>query len=65
MDPEKILNGLSEELEKAIFSLSKATTLDEKIALSTVVKNLSESLGVFLNMATDFMGFEDFEDFED
>ena len=65
MEPERILNGLSDELQRAIKQLSEAKTLEEKVALSGVVKNLSESLGVFLNLATDITGFEEFEDFED
>ncbi|MBW6519538.1 MAG: hypothetical protein K0A99_00780 [Desulfoarculaceae bacterium] len=62
MEPEKIMEGLSEELFAAIKAMAKAKTVEEKVAYSQVVKNLSESMGVFLSLAGDMMEEYDFED---
>ena len=61
MDPEKILNDLSKELDIALKAMAKAKDLNEKEAHSRIIKNLSESLGVFLNWASEMMPF-DFDD---
>ena len=45
--------------------MSKTKSLDEKVAYSQVVKNLSESLGVFLDLASNLMDFDFDEDFDD
>jgi hypothetical protein len=58
MEPEKIMDSMSTQLSEALKSLAKAKTVEEKVAYSQVVKNLSESMGVFLNLAVeDVMGF--------
>ncbi|MFH1217279.1 MAG: hypothetical protein V1706_12325 [Pseudomonadota bacterium] len=62
MDPEKIMNGISKELESAFKSMAKAKTVEEKLQYSQIVKNLCESLGVFLNLATDMMDYDYNED---
>ena len=62
MDPDKIMDDLSKELMSAIKSMSKAKTVEEKVAYSSVVKNISESLGVFFSLASDMMAFEPDED---
>ncbi len=59
MDPEQIMNGLTKELDSAIMAMSKAKSLDEKVAYSQIVKNMSESLGVFLQLADDMMMFDE------
>jgi len=56
------MDNLMKELDVALKSMSKAKTVEEKVIHSQVVKNLSESLGVFLNLATDMMG-SDIDDF--
>lgn len=61
MDPEKIMNDLSKELQGSIKAMTKAKTVEEKVAYSQVVKNISESLGVFLSLASDMMAI-DFDD---
>ena len=64
MDPGKIMDSLTKELNGAIKALSKAKTIEEKVAYSQVVKNMSESLGVFLNLASDLMALDlDDEDY--
>ena len=57
MNPEKIMDGLSKELEDALKAMSKAKTVEEKTAYSQIVKNLSESLGVFLDLASNMMDY--------
>lgn len=61
MDPEKIINSLSQELESAFKAMAKAKTVEEKLQHSQIVRNLCESLGVFFNLATEMMP-EDFDD---
>lgn len=63
MDPEKIIDELSKELNAAIKAMSKAKTVEEKIAYSKVVKNISKSLGVFFSFVSDMMGFDLDEDY--
>lgn len=58
MDPDKIMDSLSAELSSAIKAMAKAKTIEEKVAYSKIVKNMSESLGVFLSLASDMMGFD-------
>ncbi|MBU0680910.1 MAG: hypothetical protein KKD73_05765 [Proteobacteria bacterium] len=62
MDPEKIMDSLSKELLVAIKAMSKAKTVEEKVAYSHVVKNISESLGVFLNLVSDVMAMDGDDD---
>ena len=40
MDPEKIMDGLSKELNSALKAMSKTKDVDEKEAYSQIVKNL-------------------------
>ncbi len=62
MNPEKMMEGLMKELDSAIKAMSKAKTAEEKVVHSQIVKNLCESLGVFLNAANDAMYNDDFDD---
>jgi hypothetical protein len=59
MNPEKIMEGLMKELGVALKSMSNAKSLEEKVAHSQIVKNLCESLGVFLDLATNMMDYEE------
>jgi len=61
MDPEKIMDGLSKELNVALKAMSKAKNANEKDVYSRIVKNLCESLGVFLDLVSEMMPF-DFDD---
>ncbi len=63
MDPEALMNSLSEELEKSIEDMRQARTVEERLRHSEIVKNLSESMGVFLKLISDVMS-ADFEDFD-
>ena len=58
MDPDKIMTGLFKEMNSALKGMSKAKTVEDKLAYSEVVKNLCESLGVFLDFANTMMPFD-------
>ena len=45
MDPDKIMDGLSKELNSALKAMGKAKDANEKEVYSRIVKNLCESLG--------------------
>lgn len=59
MDPEKIMNGISKEIDTALKAMAKAKTPEEKLVYSETVKNLCESLGVFLNLMSNVMPYDD------
>lgn len=59
MDPEKIMAGISKEIEAALEAMEKAKTPEEKLTHSETVKNLCESLGVFLSLASEIMPYDD------
>ncbi len=63
MEADQVMGDMSTQLSLALKSLAKAKTVEEKVAYSQVVKNLSKAMGVFLNLAADGM-MEDY-DFED
>jgi len=55
MNPEKLMDSLTKELNNALKSLSKAKSVEEKVAYSQVVKNVSEALGIFFSLAGDMI----------
>ena len=61
MDPEKIMTGISREIDITLKAMGKAKTPEEKLAYSETVKNLCESLGVFLNLMANIMPYDDDE----
>jgi len=64
MDPEKIMGGLSRELNSALKAMAKAKDLNEREVHSRIVKNLCESLGVFFDLASEMMSFDSDDDSE-
>lgn len=58
MEPDKIMDGLSKELNSAMKAMAKTKDLNEKEAYSRIIKNLCESQGVFLKLATEIMPFD-------
>ena len=64
MDPDKIMNGLSNELYSALKTMSKTKDVNEKEAYSRIVKNLCESLGVFFDAASEMMSLDSDDDIE-
>ena len=65
MDPEKIMDGLSKELNSALKAMSKAKDANEKEVYSRILKNLCESLGVFFDLASEMMSLGSDDDLED
>lgn len=67
MDPEMI-NGLSKQVLSALKAMEKSKNVEEKLKYSEMIKNLCESMGVFLNLITEMGRMnEDFneEEFDD
>ena len=59
MDPEKIMTGISKEIETTLKAMEKAKTPEEKLTHSKTVKNLCESLEVFLSLAGDMIPYDE------
>ena len=57
-DLEETLNNLFKAILDNINAMSKAKRVEEKVQYSQVVKNLSDSVGVFLNFATEVMSWD-------
>ncbi|PKN67606.1 MAG: hypothetical protein CVU57_02600 [Deltaproteobacteria bacterium HGW-Deltaproteobacteria-15] len=64
MDPEKIMDGLSKELNSALKAMGKAKDVNEKEAYSRIVKNICESLGVFFDKASEMMSLDSDDDLD-
>ena len=58
MDTDRIMDGLLRELNSALKAMAKSKDMNEKEAYSRIVKNLCESLDVFLNLASEMMSFD-------
>jgi hypothetical protein len=65
MDPEKIMDALSKELNSALKAMAKAKDVNEKEVHSRIVKNICESLGVFFDLASEMMSFDSDDDLEE
>ncbi len=61
MDPEKIMDGLTKELNATLKAMAKAKNVNEKEVYSRIIKNLCESLGVFFDLVSEMTPF-DFDD---
>ena len=61
MDPEEIMNSISNEILATLKVMAKAKTPEEKLKYSEIVKNLCDSLGVFLNLIGDGVPYDDDE----
>lgn len=48
MEPDQIMDALSKELAAALKAMGKAKNVEEKVAYSQIVANLTKSLGCFL-----------------
>ena len=62
MDPDQLMNGISKEIFIALNQMNKAKTADEKRLYSETIKNLCESLGVFLELLKEMPYFDDEDD---
>ena len=65
MDPDKIMDGLSKEINFALKSMAKTKDINEKEAYSRIVKNLCKSQGVFLKLASEMMSHDFSDDLDD
>lgn len=65
MDPEKIMDGLSKEINFALKSMAKTKDVNEKEAYSRIIKNLCASQGVFLKLASEMMSLDFDDDLDD
>lgn len=63
MDPEQLMEALSRELHATLKAMAQVEDLEEKRRYSEIVHNLSQSLGVFLRLASDMIGL-DFDEFD-
>jgi len=61
MEPDKLIDGISTELNTAFKAMAKAKTVEEKVLYSQIIKNLCQSLGVFIEAANEMIPF-DFEE---
>ena len=59
MDPEKLMVGIAKEMATALAAIEKAKTPEEKLIYSEIVRNLSQSLGVFLSLVSDIDLYDD------
>ncbi len=62
MDPDKIMSDISKEILTALNAMAKAKTPEEKLIHSEIVKNLCDSLGVFLGLISDMALYDDDDD---
>lgn len=62
MDPEQLFEKISDEMNSALQAMAEAATVEEKLQYSEIVKNLSKSLGVFLEAAMGDITPFDFDD---
>jgi len=65
VDPDKVMEGLEKELNSALKAMSKTKDINEKEIYSRIIKNLCESQGVFLKLASEIMPFDFDDDLED
>jgi hypothetical protein len=64
MGPEKVVVGLSKELNSELKEMAKAKDVNEKEVYSRIEKNLCESLGVFFDLASEMMSFDSDDDLQ-
>lgn len=65
MDPDKLMDGLSKEINTTLKAMAKTKDLNEKEVYSRIVKNLCESQGVFLKLASEIMSIDYDDDLDD
>jgi hypothetical protein len=58
MEPDKIMDSLSKEINRSLKAMAKTKDLNEKEAYSRIIKNLCESQGVFLKLVSEMMSHD-------
>lgn len=61
MTPDKIMDGISKQIMTSLRELGKASTTDEKLKHSKIIKNLCNSLDVFFGLMNDMVPYDDDE----
>ncbi len=59
MDPDYFMEGILRELQVALEGMENADSVQEKKEYSQIIRNLSQSMGIFFEMASDFVDFEE------
>jgi len=59
MEPDILIEGISKEIDSALKAMKKAKTLEEKLKHSEMIKNLCDSLGMFLNLMMDIPAYDE------
>jgi hypothetical protein len=54
-DPTEAIEKLQAEIDRTLKEISKAKTLEEKLQLSELLNNLTESIGVYFDFLTSVM----------
>ena len=62
-DPTQAIADINRELRKSLKSMAKSKDLNERETHSRIVKNLSDSFGVFLKFISDMSDNEFMSDF--
>ncbi len=65
MDLDKIIGNLSKEINSVLKAMAKTKNLNEKEVYSRIIKNLCESQGVFLQLASEMMPGDYDDEFDD
>lgn len=60
-----MMSGISSEVLTTLKEMAKAKKPEDKLAYSKAVKNLCESLEVFLNLMSDMDLYDDDDDYDD
>jgi hypothetical protein len=64
MDPEKMMTGISNEILNSIKDMGKAKKPEDKLTHSKTIKNLCQSLEVFLNLMSDMDLYDGDDDYD-
>ncbi len=59
MTPDKIMDGISKQIMTSLNEMEKASTTDEKLKHSKIIKNLCNSLDVFFGLMDDMAPYEE------
>jgi len=59
MDPDEMMIGITREIKTSLKNMRKAKKAEEKLIHSEIVKNLCESLGVFLDVIREMDLYDD------
>jgi len=65
MDSDNLMDSISKEIAMTLKSMGKAKTPEERLMYSETVKNLCQSLNVFLNLLNNVDNFDYDEDYFD